>query len=840
MKMLLLNALKGLRYKKVQMLGIIFMVLLSTAVYTGMNSSVDRLEDKYYSYLEDQKVEHIAVDISMDYLIDNVKPEQIYKIIDTKLKNISKEEKQTLLAYAELAKNPSFNVELIYGAKTILDKYDALADIEKDVMDDVAKKYNFTYDRELSKTVHQDNKIIKVIPYNKDKKLNKVYLVKGKLPSKDKEITILEEYARNNKIKINDSYKINETNYKVVGYTAAPDYIYPLVSLSMPIYDAKNNDVVYMYKDNYKNVKGVNDNCYSIYYNGDVERKFSAKSMTGKDSIFKVFEDKRVSAGMSTILRLTRIGALQGEFASDRLFAKYFMELLLAISVIIIVVITKKRIEDERLQIGVLKSLGYNRFKIAVSYLVYPVVGTIIGGILGFLLGAVVSEPISTVLRSYYAVPLSGYKIDLNYLSYSVFVPMIVLSLLSFIIAFVMLRKKPLNLLREGSNLKVNFFSKLTNKITRHLPFSLKMKYSLAFRSLGKLFIVTVTSFLTGLLITLILIGMNLFNNLITKTFEGTDHKYIVYLNGIQESDKKYKDTDYVLQETLELDKVTDKNKKLKDKYKEQTITFTGIDKDVKYVKLLDSKKKKLNNLLDNNSAVISKNLSESLNIKVGDTLYAKYRDLEFSYKVAGITEDYISLTAYVSRESLAKRNGLNSNSFSLIYSNNDRYKNMSNLKEEELTNVVYMMNLEDLKDNIERQMDRFNGSIYIVIFFASLMVFIIIAVIANIVVEENKRTISLMKVLGYKNKSISNIILNIYTPFIIIAYIISIPVMVKILKLIVKALVGDTKITIPIEADPLTLFIGLVGLLVAYYIALFISKKALNKIPLSVALKRE
>ena len=63
MKLLFLNALKGLRNKKVQMFGIIFMVILSTAVYTGMNSAIDRLENKYYSYLDEQNVEDITNEI---------------------------------------------------------------------------------------------------------------------------------------------------------------------------------------------------------------------------------------------------------------------------------------------------------------------------------------------------------------------------------------------------------------------------------------------------------------------------------------------------------------------------------------------------------------------------------------------------------------------------------------------------------------------------------------------------------------------------------------------------------------------------------------------------------
>ena len=80
---------------------------------------------------------------------------------------------------------------------------------------------------------------------------------------------------------------------------------------------------------------------------------------------------------------------------------------------------------------------------------------------------------------------------------------------------------------------------------------------------------------------------------------------------------------------------------------------------------------------------------------------------------------------------------------------------------------------------------------------------------------------------MGYEDRKISNIILNIYTPFIIIAYFLSIPVMIKILKLIVSALVGDIEIAIPIEITPIQVLIGLAGLLIAYYIAISLSKRA-------------
>lgn len=850
MKLLFLNALKGLRKKKVQMFGIIFMVILSTAVYTGMNSAIDRLENKYYSYLDEQNVEDITVAVNIDYTKD-ITIDEINEMLNTSLKDITEEEKTIIENYKKFLTNPSYDVSIISRVKQVFDKYDAMDVIGRKKLDSIRDKYNFSYEKEYSKIVQDNKKLYKVLPYNKNKKINKVYLLKGKLPQKENEITILEGYAKKNNLKIGDNYKILEKQYKIVGFTYAPDYVYPIISMSMPIFDEKNNNIIYMYNKDYNEITGINDNSYAIKYNFKTNRKFEIKVSTKDeketekeitDPILKIFNEKEtVMMDMNTIVRIMRIGSLQLEFASDRLFAEYFLYLLLLISVIIILVITKKRIEDERLQIGVLKSLGYSRFSIATSYLVYPILGSLIGGIIGFIIGIATHFKVADILRSYYSVPLSNYSISFEYLKTSILVPMITLSLLSYLIAIIMLKKKPLSLLKEGSNLRVNIFSKIANKLTKLLPFNERFKYSLAFRSIGKLFIVTITSFLTGLLITLILIGMNLFNNMIDASFKGMNFRYVAYFNGIYKYDKKDKESDYILNITAPINKIETKNNKNK-KIKEDTkLNINGIDLDAKYTKVLDkSEKNIINKLTDENKIILNENAKETLKLEIGDKIKLKYENLEFEYEIVDFNADYMGTNAYVNRKSLAKKINVSEKSYSTIYSNNDKYNDTSKLTEEEANTITYLLSIKDLKANISKQMDRFKGSIYIVILFASVMAFIIIAVIANIVVEENKKTISLMKVLGYDNKRISKIVLNIYTPFIIIAYLISIPVMTKILKLIVEALVGDIGVTIPIKSDPMISFIGLISLLIAYYIAINISKKVLNKIPLAIALKRE
>jgi len=847
MRLLFINALKGLKKKKIQMFGIVVMVMLSTAVYVGMNSAIDRLENKYYDYLEEQNVENFSFAVNIDYKKD-ISTADLDYFMQHQFKNITSDEKALINAYRVYLKNPVANLKMETLVQMLFQKYEADLYIGQRKLSPLLKKYDFIYEIEKSKTIQNSNEMIKVMPYSDNNIINKTYLEKGRYPKNEGEITILPGYAKNNNVKIGDKYTINDKEYKVVGFTFAPDYIYPMISFSMPVFDENKNNIVFMYEKDYENTNGILDNSYALKFNYKTDRKFEMSDMNlNGDSDYKMFntEKETVMMDANTIVRLSRISALQSEFSSDRLFAQYFMYLLLGISVLIIVVITKKRIEDERLQIGVLKSLGYNRFSIATSYLVYPIIGSIIGGTIGYFIGVLVHYPISNLLLSYYCVPLDGYKLNLEYLRTSILVPMILLSTLSYLIALFMLRKKPLQLLREGSNLKVNLFSKLVNKLTKHLPFNYRFKYSLAFRSLGKLFIVSITAFCTGLLITLVLVGSNLFSNAIEKSFEGISYKYMVAFKTIEPKESKhYKDTDYSLMVNIPLMKITDsegKDKAISSKNKEMSFSINGYDENPNYLKLLDKDKKDITYMLDSKKGIIvNKNAQNVFGLELGDTLTFKFEETTVKYKIIGFNSEFMGMSAYANRSDLSRKLGFEYDIYEVIYSNDKKYSDFSSLDKKEAENIYMILSMNDLKANIEKQMDRFNGSIYIVIVFASIMTLIIIAVIANIVVEENKKTISLLKVMGYKNKRISNIVLNIYTPAIIIAYLISIPVMMNILKAIINAITGDIKISIPIEISPYMAGLGLLGLLIAYYVAIGLSKRVLNKIPLAVALKRE
>ena len=856
MKLLFINALKGLKKKKIQTLGIVFMVFLSTAIYVAMNIACDRLEDRYYSYLETQNVENYTFEVMIDYKND-IDVEKFKELKDEYFSDVTEEEKNLLMMYEmSFMSDSELPKEIQYGLEMIFRKYGADTNIKSNKLDSIKDKYNFNYEMQPSKLFTSENTEMVIMPYQKDRKINKTYLVDGKFPEKDNEITMLPAFAKHHDLEIGDKYKLDGKEYKITGFTYASDYVYPLVSISMPIFDEENNNVIFMNENTYNESNGVETKDYVFDFknesrkykismgagNSDASDPDANKPTTDMEKLL-TYEEGTISVGMNTIIRISRIGALQMEFASNRLFADYFLYLLLGVAVFIIMIITKKRIDSERLQIGVLKSLGYNPFSIAVSYLTYPIIGSIIGGVLGYLLGVTLQEPLSVVYRSFYAVPLTNFTFGFKYLWFSVMVPLISLSILSYLIAIFMLRKKPLDLLKEGSNLKVNLFSRFIHNITRPLPFNNRFKYSLASRSFGKLLVVTMTSFCTGLLIVLTIIGMNLFNDMVDRSFNSIKYDYGVMMKSIDYKDYDDKSTDeFALGLDAELKAIKDKNgNKKKIKEDDVSVSFTGLDEKVKYFELLDKNEKDLEHIIkDENKILVNENMRELLEVEIGDTLVFELDGTKFEYIIGGFQESYMGYNGYVNRLSLSKKIGLEKSAYNQLVSKDKKYSNMENLTEEESANIATIMNMKNLKRNIMKQMDRFNGSIYIVIGFAAVIALIIISVIANIVVEENKKTISLMKVMGYKNKRISKIVLNIYTPFVVIAYLLSIPVMIFILKAIVKALVGDTNMAIPINLSPELALAGLAALLVAYYIAVALSKKALNKIPLAIALKRE
>lgn len=971
MWLLFLNSLKGLKTKKVQMLGLIFLIMFTTGIYTVMNSSLDRMDSMSETYMEEQHTENMTIllnetkilsreniadmfnsqitewqDIVLDpvevtdemlltydqteldtardtirangvpeFMVDTILKQQIGKmlaganylvgILDgtypandlntyifygcSASASLDATNQDPTLPYAKFCpSNPQTTSEdkeedttsdscddtssstsnyatailKLYSnfssmtdtSKYGVDKYKYLS-IE---MDKLADKYDFTYvlkaNKVVSYAVEGDDQsyAASVMIYEDNIPVNTPYLIDGVWPSKLNEIAVSPQFLNANKLSIGDNWNISGTDYKIVATAYAPDYIYPAVSFNTPLYDELRHTIIYTTEDTYNNFSGSVSKYYTARFNNFTGRYDSDELQT---LVKQVRKDEYVTYVLSTATIHPRISTYTLEIKNNRTFTSYFMYVLLAIAVFIIIMVMKKRIDDERLQIGVLKSLGYKTTMIAAGYLVYPVVGSIVGGILGYILGVALQTPVVNLYKSFYNIPINEFQFYPKYLALSVLVPLIALSLLSYLVALFMLRQRPLKLLREGSNLKVNAVTKAITKVTSPLPFKQRFKLSLASRSLGKLFVITLCAFCTGLLLVLTLIGSTMMNLMVEYTFAGASYSYQVEYSTIQDPEiiagynQDHTGEDLVLSSDLTLYQIEHSNGSVSTLKDTESITVSGVASDLNLIKITDSKGNDIANTLTSqvdgyDTIIINDTIKTLLKVDVGDVLVMTKRvnidgnvqcANDKKFYISGVNQTFSGLTSYVSRSVLADYLGYSEGSYNYVYT--DEYKSIYDESHEEVSDVF---RVEDLKKNIELAVQMANYSIYIVVFFSGAMALVIISIVSNIVIDENKKHISLMKVMGYKEKEIKSVVLNIYTPFVIIAYLLSIPAMKAILRWIISLVAKDLDFSVPIVLSWQGALIGFAVIMVSYFLALQLSRRSLSKVPLAEALKRE
>ncbi len=829
MKMLLLNALKALFDKKIQIIAVILLISIAIMVYVAANVAIGRVEDGYYDYLESQKVEHFSFVPSLE----NLQKEDLILFDDI----LITEEEQATIATAELCLPDECSSQTMLFLESIFTKYNLQIYLNKDEIKKIANEFDFEYELTKSKLRFDGEKYYKAIPFNEDKQFNLPYLVAGEFPTNDDEITILPNYARVNDLEIGDQYKINDQVYNIVGTAFLPDYIYPLLSFSVPLFDEENNNIMLMNQTTYENFMGIEEKVYSARLNQEYNfkgRDYQEGIIFGEDGIL---DNEAIELKMSNFLRLLRSDTLQIDIEPEKIFTNAFVNVLLGISAFIILIVVKKRIESEKNQIGILKAIGYNAGVISGSYLVYPIIGALLGSILGYVIGLFLAQPLTDVFISYYNVPLPDHQITLEYITRIFVLPLVLLSIVSFITAYVMVKKPPLFLLREGSHLKINFFARKTNQLLSKKSFKTRFKYSLAFRSLGKLFIVTLVSLASGMLITLTMIGNGLFSDLLDQTFGNMKFDYVVSYNTFMTGESE-KD-DLFLSIDNDIIQVLDKNNNEKEIEEDISISLTGIE-ELKYLEIEDENENSLIELLTENKVLISLRIAELNELAIDDQLIMEINDQEKTFIIVGIYEDYFSSSVFIDRLYLSELYGFENPVYNQKYSTDIKYSDTEKIEKEELQAITGIFSIKDLEENIMDEIAVFDYVIYFIISFAALMAFIIMLVIANIIVEENRKNISLMKVLGYRNKEISAIVLNIYTPFIVIAYVLSVPLMVYLVKRLLDMLADDIDFVITVTISFPQAIIGLAAILGAYYLGVSFSRRVLNRISLSEALKRE
>jgi putative ABC transport system permease protein len=106
------------------------------------------------------------------------------------------------------------------------------------------------------------------------------------------------------------------------------------------------------------------------------------------------------------------------------------------------------------------------------------------------------------------------------------------------------------------------------------------------------------------------------------------------------------------------------------------------------------------------------------------------------------------------------------------------------------------------------------------------------------LIIEENRNTISLFKILGYRPKEVNKLILDSNTIVVVIGYLIGIPILLTSVTAFMQSLTESMQMTIPTRLNIWYMLLGFVIVMVTYQSAKILSRKKVNRIPMSEALK--
>ena len=438
--------------------------------------------------------------------------------------------------------------------------------------------------------------------------------------------------------------------------------------------------------------------------------------------------------------------------------ANVFSIFLFVVSILVSLTTLTRMIDENRINIGTLKSLGYSNYQISKKYFVYGGLSTLIGTVLGIIGAYLVIVPI--IYNSYArfftfntpeivytpSILIAAFIISLGCISLAIYIPL-----------RKNLREKSAYLLRPkapsgGSRI---FLEKIPF-IWSRLSFLRKVTFRNIFRYKIRMLM---TIFGVAGCLTLMFIGFGIRYGVINISNE--------QFKVINKVDIAATYNPYIDNESVEkLQKEIDNNKNIKasTKINIQLATFESnneivdsaqlitVNKDdyKDYITLTDNDDKGIN--LPGDGAVVSEKLAYLHKLNIGDSFNVIVNNKEYTLTVGEINKNYFGHTIYINKdyyESVFKKQ-YKDNTF-LIQTTGGK-----ETVESVVSNLNNNSNIVNISDNskIQEILDNFIKGIDIIVAVMVIcsvtLALVVLYNLINVNVSERIRELSTIKVLGF------------------------------------------------------------------------------------------
>ena len=160
-------------------------------------------------------------------------------------------------------------------------------------------------------------------------------------------------------------------------------------------------------------------------------------------------------------------------------------------------IIIKRFIEKNRINIGIMLANGIKKITIALSLIPFVLIPSIIGGVAAYISGFFLQIKGIKLFENYWTLETSILSFSWSALLICVIIPFVLFIIVCFAATYWVLKSKTIQLMKSGSEFKSNSFSRWVKKPFKYTNVLTRFRISIAFNSLPRLLVLATASCLT-------------------------------------------------------------------------------------------------------------------------------------------------------------------------------------------------------------------------------------------------------------------------------------------------------------------------------------------------------
>lgn len=579
----------------------------------------------------------------------------------------------------------------------------------------------------------------------------------------DIEILVDPQYAEANHLDFNDTVTIVAEGKTVpltmVGAATGPEFVYLMKDAGTLLPDPRSFGIIAMSLERAQqllNLQGqVNQVLVTLAPGTDGE-----KVAQQVKNILEPYGNLAAYPRKQQLSNAMLEGELDGLKASSRFMPVIFLGIAAAIQFVIL----GRIIRSQRLQIGVMKALGYNNRQIILHYTGYSVLVALCGAVLGTLLGLALASVMSQAYAVYFNLPSTIGAVNTQAIVYGLILSLGISTLAGLTACRSVTAINPAESMRPeppkgGSKTLIENLSWLWHR----LDTAWKMSIRSAGRNRGR-FVITMVGvvFAVGMLV-VSLFTIDAVDYMIKKHFyQNQRYDYLIrFAAPVKESELINISRIDGIQKSEPLLEIP---AKIKFKGKSEDDSITGLNPGTTLKRLADNREQPIE--VPDQGLLISQRTADKLGAKVGDSVEvetllgigpARYALI----KIVGINRQLVGGGSFVSLEQanliLQERQLVSG----VMLKVDPAFTAQLEEELEEMTAVSSILSRQKELDNFNKNMEAMVYSISIMVFFALLLGFAIVYNSSVISFSERQRELASLRVLGFTIKEVSGILLK-------------------------------------------------------------------------------